>query len=103
QRSESALREQASVARAGNYPRLDAQANALYANPNPRFFPQEEKFRGTWDVGLVLSFTPTDIPGAQAQTSVAEARALEISAQRRALYEALRLDVSRVLSAAEEA
>jgi outer membrane protein TolC len=103
ERAEAALREQAAVARAGNYPRLDAHASALYANPNPRYFPQEETFRGTWEAGVVLSFTPTDIPGAHAQTSVAQARALELAAQRRGLYEALRLDVNRVLRAAEEA
>ena len=103
ERAEAALREQAAVARAGNYPRLDAHAGALYANPNPRYFPQEEKFRATWEAGVVLSFTPTDIPGAQAQTSIAEARALELAAQRRALHEALRLDVNRVIRAAEEA
>jgi outer membrane protein TolC len=103
ERAEAALREQAAVARAGNYPRLDAQATALYANPNPRYFPQEEKFRATWEAGVVLSFTPTDIPGAQAQASIAEARALELAAQRRALHDALRLDVNRVIRAAEEA
>jgi outer membrane protein TolC len=103
ERSESAFREQAAVARAGNYPRLDAQATALYANPNPRYFPQEEKFRSTWEAGLVLSFTPTDIPGAQAQTSVAQARALELAAQRRAVQLSLRFEVNRVIRAAEEA
>ena len=103
ERAETALREQAKVARAANYPRLDAQANALYANPNPRYFPQREEFHGTWDAGIALSYTPTDIPGAQSQTSVIEARAMEVAAQRRAFYEALRLDVNQVLRLAVEA
>jgi outer membrane protein len=101
--NESALREQARVARASNYPRLDAQANALYANPNPRIFPQEEKFRATWDVGVVLSWTPTDIPQAQAQTANAEARVKELEASRTELAEALRLEVTQALTAADEA
>jgi outer membrane protein len=101
--NESALREQARVARAANYPRLDAQANALYANPNPRVFPQEEKFQATWDVGVVLSWTPTDIPQAQAQTAQAEARAKELEASRAALSEALRLEVTQALTSADEA
>lgn len=101
--NESALREQARVARASNYPRLDAQANALYANPNPRVFPQEEKFEATWDVGVVLSWTPTDIPQAQAQTATAEARAKELEASRTALAEALRLEVTQALTSADEA
>ena len=103
ERAEAALREQAKVVRAANYPRLDAVANAMYANPNPRYFPQREEFHGTWDAGIALSYTPTDIPGAQSQTSVIEARALEVAAQRRAFYEALRLDVNQVLRLAVEA
>ena len=103
ERAESALREQAKIARAANYPRLDAQANAMYANPNPRYFPQDDVFRGTWDAGATLSWTPTDIPGAQADTSVLEARALEVAANRRAFLEGLRLDVNQVLRLAAEA
>ena len=103
ERAESALRKQASIARAANYPRLDAQANALYANPNPRYFPQREEFRGTWDAGVTLSWTPTDIAGAGAQSSAIEARALEVAANRRAFYEGLRLDVNQVLRVAQEA
>jgi outer membrane protein TolC len=100
---EAALHEQARIARAANYPRLDAQANAMYANPNQRIFPQTNEFRGTWDAGVTLSFVPTDIPGAQSQTSIIEARALEVAANRRAFYEGLRLDVNQVLRVAEEA
>jgi outer membrane protein TolC len=103
ERAESALREQAKIARAANYPRLDGQANAVYANPNPRYFPQSDEFRGTWDVGATLSWTPTDIAGAQAQTSTLEARALEVAANRRAFLEGLRLDVNQVLRVAREA
>jgi outer membrane protein TolC len=103
ERAESALREQAKIARAANYPRLDGQANAIYANPNPRYFPQNDEFRGTWDAGITLSWTPTDIASAQAETSVLEARALEVAANRRAFLEGLRLDVNQVLRLAAEA
>ena len=47
--SEASLREQASAARAGNYPRLDAQGNAIYANPNQRFVPPSATWHGTWN------------------------------------------------------
>ncbi|HEX6271846.1 MAG TPA: TolC family protein [Polyangiaceae bacterium] len=103
ERTESALREQIKVARAANYPRLDAQASAMYANPNPRYFPQSDEFRGTWEAGATLSWTPTDIAGAQAETSVIEAQALEVAANRRAFLENLRLDVNQVLRVAAEA
>ncbi len=68
--AEQSLKSQARVARAGNYPRLDGQANLIYANPNQRYFPQEEVWKATWDASVILSWTPTDIPGAQAQTAV---------------------------------
>jgi outer membrane protein TolC len=100
---EAALREQAKIARAANYPRLDAQASAMYANPNQRYFPLQDEFHGSWDAGATLSWIPTDIPGAQAQTSIIEARAMEVAANRRAFYEGLRLDVNQVLRVAEEA
>ncbi len=101
--AEAALRQQAKVASAANYPRLDAQANLTYANPNQRYFPQLPEWRSTWDVSAVLSWTPTAIPGAQAATEVAEARAAEISSQRAALREALKLEVNQAIQAAGEA
>ena len=72
--NEQALRDQAALTRAGNYPRLDATASAQYANPNQRFFPQEDKFRGTWDAGVVLSWSPTAIFGTQAGARSLDAR-----------------------------
>jgi outer membrane protein TolC len=101
--NEQALREQASVVRAGNYPRLDAQGTAQYANPNQRIFPQEDKFRGTWDASLVLSWTPTAIFGASAGGRALDARAAELVAQRQALLDGLRLEVSQALSAERDA
>lgn len=43
------------VSRADWYPSLFLQANWDYANPNSRIFPQEAKFKSTWDVNLVMS------------------------------------------------
>lgn len=103
QLNEQSLREQAKVARAANYPRLDAQGNLTYQNPHPRYFPQEDKFHATWDVGAVLSWTPTDIPGASAAASVAEARALEAATERKSLSDSLRLEIEQAIIAADEA
>jgi outer membrane protein len=100
--AEQSLKSQARVARAGNYPRLDAQGNLTYANPNQRYFPQEEVWKATWDASLVLSWTPTDIPGAQAQSAVAEARAAELHAQRKAFEDSLKIEVNQALEAVNE-
>jgi len=101
--SEAALREQASAARAGNYPRLDAQGNAVYANPNNRYFPASETWHGTWDASIILSWTPTAIFGATAQAKTAEAHADEVAAKKGALKNGLRLEVNQAMNALAEA
>jgi outer membrane protein len=101
--NEAAVRDQAALTGAANYPRLDASASAQYSNPNPRYFPQENKFRGTWDAGVVLSWSPSAIFGVQANQRALEARAAEIAAQRQALLDGLALEVSQALSAERDA
>ena len=101
--NEAAIRDQAALTSATNYPRLDASASAQYSNPNPRYFPQEDKFHGTWDASIVLSWTPTAIFGAQAGTRALDARAAELAAQRQGLLDGLQLEVSQALSAERDA
>jgi len=101
--SEAALREEAAVARAGNYPRLDARANAIYANPNQRYVPITAEWHGTWDAGIVLSWTPTEIFGATARAKNAEAHADEVVARKNALKNALRLEVTQAMNSLAEA
>ena len=101
--SETALREQATAARAGNYPRLDAQASAIYANPNQRYVPPDATWRGTWEASVILSWTPTNIFGASADAKTAEAHADEIAAKKGALKNGLRLEVNQAMNALAEA
>jgi outer membrane protein TolC len=101
--SEAALREQANAARAGNYPRLDAQGNAYYANPNQRYQPPEDKWHPSWDASIVLSWTPTNVFGASAQAKTADAHADEVAAKKGALKNGLRLEVNQALNALAEA
>jgi outer membrane protein TolC len=46
--------------RAGSWPRLDATADATYANPNPRYFPPANVWNGSWSAGVVASWNITD-------------------------------------------
>jgi outer membrane protein len=101
--NEAAIRDQAALTSAGNYPRLDASASAQYSNPNPRYFPQQDKFRGTWDASIVLSWTPTAIFGVQAGTRSLEAKAAELAAQRQSLLDGLQLEVAQALNAERDA
>lgn len=52
------------VSAAALWPRLDASAGALVANPNPRYFPQQQEFRGTWNVGVTLTWVPNETASA---------------------------------------
>jgi outer membrane protein TolC len=93
--AESAARAQASVARAKYLPTVGAFASATYANPNPRYFPPEAAWHATWAIGVSATWTPTDIPGAHASASEADARGDALVAQRNALRDALALEIAQ--------
>ena len=44
------------AARAGYYPQVFLAGNYYYLRPNPRILPAQDTFRGTWDVGVAVSF-----------------------------------------------
>jgi len=91
--AESAARAQGSVVRATYVPTIGAFAKATYANPNSRYFPPEAVGHATWAVGVAVTWTPTDIPGAHASASEADARGDALVAQRNALRDALAVEV----------
>ena len=97
------VRELARVSRAAQYPRLDLAGNAIYANPNQRIFPLRDKFDGTWDATVQLSWTPTDIAGARAAGRAQAAQEAQILAQREALLDGLRLEVTQAYQLQREA
>lgn len=97
------LRERARAARAAGLPRLDAVGNALYANPNPRIVPNQEKWRGTWDASLQLTWVPTELFGSESQVTVLLRQAEASEAQRAALEDGIRVEVAQAISALREA
>lgn len=98
-----AVQKQASVERAGNYPRLDLFANAHYDNPNQRVFPLRDEFKASWDAGVQLSWTPTDIASASAAARSQSANAESLLAERRALTDRIRREVSAAYRALQDA
>jgi outer membrane protein TolC len=98
-----AVQKQASVERAGNYPRLDLFANAHYDNPNQRVFPLRDEFKASWDAGVQLSWTPTDIANASASARSQSANAEALLAERRALTDRVRAEVSAAYRALQDA
>jgi outer membrane protein TolC len=98
----AASRAQASASRAGGLPRLDLVGNAYYSKPNSRIFPLEDKYRGTWDASVQVSWAPTDIFGAEAGQSAAMARARQLEAERASLGDAIEVEVTQARQALTE-
>jgi outer membrane protein len=99
----AAQRLQSNVVRAAGYPRLRAYASGMEANPNPRYFPPTPEFLPTWEVGAVLSWTPTDVLATSARARGVEARGREIDAQLELLRDAIRVDVVQATEQARRA
>jgi outer membrane protein TolC len=74
-------------------PRLSAFAVADYANPNQRVFPQEEKFKFTWQAGVQLSWTLNDALQSRATERRLTAEANELRADRANLLRGTRVEV----------
>jgi outer membrane protein len=94
EKSRQALEEAASATRATYWPRLDAFADILIANPNQRVFPQREQFDTTWDVGVRLTWVINDTfstIGAEAQ---ANARSSQVESTKLQIMDAIRLEVT---------
>ena len=103
EQTSDALREQAKVARAGSYPRIDAFGDIIYSNPNQRVFPQQNAFKATWDVGVQLVYSPNDIALAGASSRNLSARAASLVAQKQALEDGIRVEVTQTRNALREA
>jgi outer membrane protein TolC len=99
----AALGGQAKAARAGYLPRIDAVANATYANPNPRYFPPKDVAQGTWDVGVLLSYSPNEVALASQVTDGAVAKQRQSEVARDQFLDALRVEVAQAAVATTEA
>jgi outer membrane protein TolC len=97
------LREQAKSVRAGTYPHVDAFGDVFYANPNPRYFFPDYKFHPTWDVGVLVVWSPNDVLTVGAQANDAEARANQTEMQKAALRDSVKLQVLQAYQVLKEA
>ncbi len=77
------------------YPQLLLRANFDLANPNNRIIPQQQEFRGTWDVSVLLRFSPNQMGAARQRAEQARAALLEVRAQIEGVRDAVRLEVAR--------
>jgi len=98
-----ASRASVRAAEAGWWPQLALGANYYYSRPNQRYMPTRDEFKGTWDVGVVLTMDIWNWGQTARQTDQAEA-ALR---QNELVYEQMRdgvaLDVHRAALQAQRA
>jgi outer membrane protein TolC len=97
------LKDQAKAARSVAYPRIDGFGDVIYANPNPRIFPQTDQWKATWDVGVQLTWTPNDVGTGVSQARMLEAKAAATEAGKQAMLDGLRVEVMQAWQAAREA
>jgi outer membrane protein len=78
---------------ANEIPRLTAFGVMDYARPNPRVFPQEDKFQFTWSVGARLTWTLNDTLIARTTMDRLRAETSQIRADRENLERGTRIEV----------
>ncbi len=61
------------AAQSGWYPQISLAANYYYSKPNQRIFPSQNKFSGTWDLGVNFSVNIWDWMTTKHQSDAAEA------------------------------
>lgn len=91
------------AAKSGWYPQVSLAGNYYYMRPNARYLPALDRFKGTWDIGLAVSFDvwnwgQTRSQADQARAQLAQARdardlledqaVLEVTQSRLALVQA---------------
>jgi outer membrane protein TolC len=84
-------------------PKLEAFGNAYYARPNQRIIPQQDEWRGTWDVGVQLSWSPNDFGASDSDTRTLQAERSKLQAQKDALTDRIQEELLQAYTSLREA
>ncbi len=82
------------AAEGARWPALRFAFGAQVSNPNQRYVPQREQFDATWDLSVVLAWSPNQAIAADARASVASADAARLEADLEAFRDALHREVA---------
>ena len=77
------------------YPQVYLAGNYNYARPNQRIFPLEDKFNGTWDVSVGLSWDIWNWLSTSDQTEQAEAQYEQVKDGYKSLKDGISLEVTQ--------
>jgi outer membrane protein len=83
------------AARAGLYPQVFLSGNYYYLRPNPRFMPALDKLKGTWDVGISVSFDIWNWGQTKSQTDQAKAQLAQVRDARKLLEDQAVLEITQ--------
>ncbi len=84
-----------SIARSGWYPQILLGANYYYNRPNQRLMPLQDKFYGTWDFGITLSYDIWNWMSTKYQTQQAEASYYQSDLGYQQVKDGITLEVSQ--------
>lgn len=84
-----------SAAQGGWYPQLFLTGGYTYARPNQRYQPTLDEFKGTWDVGVNLSFDVLNWGATSHQAEQAKAQLMQNELGYEQMKENVSLDVKR--------
>ncbi len=77
------------------YPQIYLTGDYYYSRPNQRIFPAEDKFNGTWDVGVGLSWDIWNWLSTSDQTKQAEAQYEQVKDGYKSLKDGITLEVTQ--------
>jgi outer membrane protein len=83
------------AARAGLYPQVSLAGNYYFLRPNPRYMPALDKFKGTWDLGISVSFDIWNWGQTKNQTDQAKALLAQARDARKILEDQAVLEVTQ--------
>ncbi len=81
------------------YPQLAVQANFDYANPNNRIIPQQQEFNGTWDLSVLLRWSPNEMGVARQRVEQARASLMQVRTDMDQLRDGVQLEVDSAFEA----
>jgi len=82
------------AAEGARWPALRFAFGAQLANPNQRYVPQRERFDGTWDLSVVLAWSPNQAVVADARANAAGAETARLEADLAGFRDALQREVA---------
>jgi outer membrane protein len=77
------------------YPSVFLTGNYIFSRPNPRYQPPLDKYKGTWDVGITLSWDIWNWGNTSSQTTQAEQSVIQTQTSRDQLKEVIELEVNQ--------